>query len=130
MIECLRLRIKDIDFEYLQNTVRDGKGGKDRVTVLPEKLISDLEHQMYHVDRLLKQDIALGKNGVSLPSAIDRKLKGAALSHKWQYLFPSSRYAYISHNQSRRRHHAHASSLSRAVSAAVRDAKINKRAST
>ena len=130
MIECLRLRIKDIDFEYKQVTVRDGKGSKDRVTMLAEQLVPDLDVQMAHVSRLMKKDIALGKNGVSLPNAIDRKLKNAATSYKWQYLFPSSRYAYIRHNQSRRRHHVHASVLSRAVTAAVRESGINKRATT
>ena len=130
MIECLRLRIKDIDFEYKQLTVRDGKGGKDRVTMLSDQLIPHLEIQMAHVSHLMKKDIALGKNGVSLPDAIDRKYKDAAKSYKWQYLFPSSRYAFIKHNNSRRRHHAHASVLSRAVTAAVKESGINKRATT
>ena len=130
MIECLRLRIKDIDFEYKQVVVRDGKGGKDRITVLADQLIPHLEVQMAHVSHLMKKDIALGKNGVSLPDAIDRKFKNAAQSYEWQYLFPSSRYAFIHHNQSRRRHHAHASVLSRAVTAAVKESGVVKRATT
>ena len=130
MIECLRLRIKDIDFEYKQVVVRDGKGGKDRITVLADQLIPHLEVQMAHVSHLMKKDIALGKNGVSLPDAIDRKFKNAARSYEWQYLFPSSRYAFIHHNQSRRRHHAHASVLSRAVTAAVKESGVVKRATT
>ena len=130
MVECLRLRIKDIDFDYRQVVVRDGKGSKDRVTVLADDLRPQIEAQMDEVGRLLKKDVALGKNGVSLPNAIDRKYRNAATSYKWQYLFPSSRYAYITHNQSRRRHHAHASTLSRAVKAAVEESGINKRATT
>ncbi len=130
MIECLRLRIKDIDFQYKQIMVRDGKGGKDRVTMLADQLIPHLEIQMAHVSHLMKKDIALGKNGVSLPDAIDRKYKNAASSYEWQYLFPSGRYAYIKHNNSRRRHHAHASVLSRAITAAVKESGITKRATT
>ncbi|RZV36672.1 MAG: integron integrase [Chromatiales bacterium] len=130
LVECLRLRIKDIDFEYLQITIRDGKGAKDRVTVLPEQLVPDIERQMEDVRQIMEQDIALGKNGVSLPDAIDRKIKKASLSWPWQYLFPSVKYAFITHNESMRRHHAHASVLSRAVKTAVNAAGINKRATT
>lgn len=130
LVECLRLRIQDIDFDYLQLTVRGGKGNKDRHTVLPEKLISHIQHQMNYVRGLLKRDIAAGNNGVSLPGAIARKYKTAALTWKWQYLFPASRYAYISHNQSLRRHHAHSSGLSRAVKGAVDQSGINKRATS
>ena len=130
LVECLRLRIKDIDFEYLQITVRNGKGGKDRMTVLPEQLIPSIEYQMEHVRRVMQKDIDKGKNGVSLPDAIDSKYKKAARSWKWQYLFPSTRYAWITHNNSMRRHHAHASVLSRAVKNAVEESGINKRAST
>ncbi|MDH3621520.1 MAG: integron integrase [Gammaproteobacteria bacterium] len=130
LIECLRLRIKDIDFDYLQVTVRDGKGSKDRVTVLPEQLVPAIKRQMEDVRQVMEQDIELGKNGVSLPEAIDRKFKKASQSWPWQYLFPSIKYAFISHNESMRRHHAHASVLSRAVKTAVDDAGINKRATT
>jgi len=130
MTECLRLRIQDVDFEYLQLSIRGGKGQKDRFTVLPEKLIPDMEYQMGTVRQLMNRDMALNKNGVSLPYAIDRKYKTAARSYQWQYLFPSDRYAFIRHNESRRRHHAHASGLSRAVKAAVTESGINKRATT
>jgi site-specific recombinase XerD len=78
----------------------------------------------------MDRDRTLGKNGVSLPYAIDRKYKTASLSWKWQYLFPSSRYAFIRHNDSRRRHHSHTSGLSRAVKAAVEESGINKRVTT
>ncbi len=130
MIECLRLRIQDIDFSYLQLCVRGGKGHKDRHTVLPEKLVPDIKLQMKVVRKLNERDKQKGLNGVSLPFAIDRKYKGAALAWKWQYLFPSGNYAYIRHNESRRRHHSHASGLSRAIKAAVEESGINKRATT
>jgi len=130
LVECLRLRIQDIDFEYLQITVRGGKGNKDRLTVLPETLVSHIEHQMAYVKGVLERDIARGRNGVSTPNAIARKYKNAPLSWKWQYLFPASRYAYITHNQRLRRHHEHASGLSRAVKNAVVESGINKRASS
>lgn len=130
MIECLRLRVQDVDFEYLQLAVRGGKGEKDRYTVLPEKLIPDVQHQMDRVQRLMERDKKLGRNGVSLPYAIDRKYKRVSLSWKWQYLFPSSKYAFIRHNDSRPRHHSHISGLSRAVEAAVEESGISKRATT
>ncbi len=130
MIECLQLRVQDVDFEYLQLSVRGGKGNKDRHTVLPERLIPGLKNQLDDVRRLMEKDIALGKNGVSLPYAIDRKYKAASTSWKWQYLFPSGKYAYIRHNQSQRLHHSHTSGLSRAVKAAVEESGISKRAST
>jgi len=130
MTECLRLRVQDVDFEYLQLSMRGGKGNKDRFTILPERLIPGLKNQLDDVRRLMEKDVVLGKNGVSLPYAIDRKYEAASTSWKWQYLFPSGRYAYIHHNQGRRRHHPHASGLSRAVKAAVEESGISKRATT
>ncbi len=130
MAECLRLRIQDIDFEYLQLSIRGGKGQKDRFTILPEKLIPDIKHQMDAVRRLMDRDVSLDKNGVSLPNAIDKKYKTASHAWQWQYLFPSDRYAFIRHNESLRRHHLHASGLSRAVKSAVRESGIHKRATT
>jgi len=130
LVECLRLRLQDLDFEYHQLTVRGGKGNKDRHTILPEKLVPHLEHQMGYVRGVLERDIEAGKNGVSLPYAIDHKYKSASLSWKWQYIFPASSYAYINHNQSLRRHHAHSSGLSRSIKAAVDRSGINKRATS
>ncbi len=128
MIECLRLRVQDIDPEYLQLTVRDGKGGKDRRTMLAEKLVPHIERQLHHVRGVFERDATKGLPGVSLPFAIDRKYRTAAKDWKWQYLFPSSQYAFIRSNQGQRRHHAHSSGLSRAVKTAVRETCINKRA--
>ncbi len=88
MTECLRLRIQDIDIEYLQLTVRNGKGGKDRYTILPAAAVSHIEHQLDLVRRIHAQDVAENRNGVSLPQAIDRKFRAASKDWKWQYLFP------------------------------------------
>jgi integron integrase len=129
LVECLRLRVQDVDFEYLQITVRHGKGNKDRYTVLPELLLSQIKHQLEHVRAVMERDISENRNGVSLPDGIGRKYKTAPLTWSWQYLFPASRYAYIHSNRSRRRHHAHSSGLARAVKKAVVAAGINKRAS-
>lgn len=128
LTECLRLRIQDIDFEYLQLTIRDGKGAKDRRTILPESLVPDLRRQLQRVRALCERDRERGLPGVSLPSAIDRKYRGASNDWRWQYVFPSDRYAFNTENGGKRRHHAHPDNLGRAVREAVREAGISKRA--
>ena len=126
--ECLQLRVQDIDFQYLQLTVRDGKGAKDRRTILSEALVPKLQEQIDRVRVVLERDREQGRPGVSLPEAIDRKYVNAALSWRWQYIFPSRNYAFIRRNMGQRRHHAHPSGLSRAVRIAVEESGINKRA--
>lgn len=128
LIERQRLRVQDLDYEYLQLTIRDGKGGKDRRTMLSEKLVPHIQQHLKHVRSIFEHDVRRGLPGVSLPYAIDRKYRGAAREWKWQYIFPSNRFAFIRSNMSERRHHAHSSALSRAVKIAVRDAEIKKRA--
>lgn len=128
LAECLRLRVQDLDFDYLQLTIRDGNGAKDRLTTLSEALVSPLKQQLRHVRAIHHRDLRNGLPGVSLPDAIDRKYKGAARDWEWQYLFPSSRYAHIQENNGNRRHHAHPSAIGRAVKLAVRKAGIAKRA--
>lgn len=130
MSECLNLRVQDIDFNYRQLTVRDGKGGKDRRTMLPVSLIPEIHSQLRRVRGILNRDADAGRAGVSLPSAIQQKYRNAGLSWRWQYLFPSSRYALIRRNNGYRRHHSHPSGLSRAVKVAVEKSGINKRATT
>lgn len=128
LIECLRLRLQDLDFNYLQLTIRDGKGAKDRHTMLPEKLIPHIQQHLKRVRGIFERDIRKGLSGASLPYAIDKKYRDASKEWKWQYIFLANRYAFIRSNMSKRRHHAHASSLSRAVKIAVRETDINKRA--
>ena len=127
--ECLRLRVQDYDPEYLQLVIRDGKGGKDRRTILSQALVPHMEHNLQRVRSIHERDLKMGRPGVSLPYAIDRKYRNAALEWKWQYLFPSNHYAYIHENMQSRRHHAHPSALARAVKIAVHETGINKRAS-
>ena len=87
--ECLELRIKDVDLEYRELTVRGGKGGKDRVTVLPARLVEPLRIQCDRVRALFTADRAAGYGGVALPFALARKYPGAATSFAWQYVFPA-----------------------------------------
>jgi integron integrase len=129
LAECLRLRVQDYDPEYLQLVIRDGKGGKDRRTILSQALVPHIEQNLKQVRSIHERDLKMGRPGVSLPYAIDRKYRNAALEWKWQYLFPSSQYAFIHENMQCRRHHAHPSGLARAVKIAVYETGINKRAS-
>jgi integron integrase len=128
-IKCLRLRIKDIDFAYLQLTIRDGKGKKDRRTILSEYLIPYIKQQMKNARSVYEQDLRSNRKGVSIPYAFDKKYIHAAREWKWQYLFPASRYGFIRFHQEKRQHHIHPSSLNRAIKLGVRAADINKQAS-
>lgn len=122
--ECLNLRVQDVDFQYLQLTVRNAKGSKDRLTILSESLILHLEQQLDVVRGLLARDRERGREGVSMPDAIGRKYVNAGLSWRWQYIFPSRKYAFIRSNMGRRRHHSHPSGLSRAVKIAVEEVEV------
>ena len=90
LMECLRLRVKDLDFEYKTITVRDGKGEKDRITPLPETIIPDLRRQIERVRLLHEEDLAAGHGEVYLPYALAEKYPNAARELAWQYLFPAS----------------------------------------
>jgi integron integrase len=128
LIECLRLRVQDIDTEYLQLVVRDGKGQKDRRTILPEKLVPHLTRQLEHVRAIFDGDRSAGRPGVSIPYALDRKFVNAPLQWNWYYLFPASGLAFIEFHGELRRHHLHPSAVQRAVKAALHRAGIRKRA--
>ena len=88
LLECLRLRVKDIDFSYQQITVRDGKGSQDRVTVLPLNVKSALQRHLQAVKQLHDRDLEEGFGNVYLPYALERKYPYAAHSWTWQYVFP------------------------------------------
>jgi len=128
VIECCRLRVQDIDFDYLQVTVREGKGKKDRRTILSKSLVPAIQQQLRLVRRVYESDCSRSLNGVSLPDAIDIKYASAAKSWSWQYLFPAIRYACIRNHSEQRRHHLHPTVIQRAVKAAVRRSNIAKRA--
>ena len=126
LMECLRLRIKDIDFEYQQIMVRDAKGSKDRVTPLPSCLFEPLKHQIEHVKELHKRDLAAGFGSVYLPTALEQKYPSAAHEFCWQYVFPAHKLSVDPRSQIRRRHHLHESVLQRILKTAVRKADIRK----
>src|SRR6267378_1356533 len=126
LMECVRLRIKDVDLGYLRITVRDGKGGKDRVTMLPVNLAKSLERHLQKMKAQHEEDLEAGFGSVFLPNAIDRKYPSAAKEWAWQYVFPSFRLSIDPRSGSRRRHHMEESSLQLAVKKAVRTSGIQK----
>ena len=126
LLECLRLRVKDIDFSMNQIVVRNGKGGHDRVTVLPARLKQHLNVHLKKVKALHEEDLHEGFGEVYLPHALKEKYPNAANQWKWQYVFPSSRRSIDPRSGKERRHHASPTSIQKAVKAAVQQAAINK----
>jgi integron integrase len=129
LMECLRLRLKDIDFEYKTVTVRDGKGEKDRITPLPDSLVPALTRQLERVRLLHDEDLAAGLGEVYLPHALDMKYPNAGRELGWQYLFPAPKPALDPRSGKVRRHHMDSTGLQRAVKEAARNASISKRVS-
>jgi len=132
LMECVRLRVKDVDFGYARITVRDGKGGKDRVTMLPVNLAASLERHLAKVKAQHEQDLEDGFGEVYLPNALERKYPNAAREWIWQYVFPSrglSKDPRADAEQRPRRHHANETWLQQEVKRAVRASSINKAAS-
>ena len=129
LMECVRLRVKDVDFEALQVVVRNGKGDKDRVTTLPVTLVEKLSVHLAEVRALHERDLSNGLGATYLPEALDRKWPNAAKEWKWQYVFPSSRISEDIRAGVVRRHHTHENTLQRAVTNAAKDAQIHKRVS-
>jgi integron integrase len=129
LIECVRLRIKDIDFERGQIMVRDGKGGKDRVTPLPTSLETQLKAHIEFVRALHQRDLAEGYGSVFLPHAYAEKNSGAATDWRWQYVFPANGLSVDPRSGTKRRHHVHENSLQKAVQGAVRRTGITRRIS-
>jgi integron integrase len=126
LMECLRLRVKDIDLSYKQITVRSGKGGKDRVTMLPEIVIPELNRHLRKVKIIHERDIEAGFGTVHLPYALERKYKHANQSWAWQFVFPATRRAIDPISKVERRHHIHESAIQKAVKQALRRARITK----
>jgi len=129
LMECLRLRVKDIDFEQRQIIVRDGKGGKDRVTVLPETLVPFLQEHLRHVKYLHDDGLSKGYGSAPLPSALERKYPNASREWKWQYVFPASQRASDPHTGAMGRSHASPGGLYKAIKQAACQAGIEKRVS-
>lgn len=125
--ECLGLRVKDLDFGYRQIVVRDGKGAKDRFTVLPGSLVGPLERHLVRVKALHESDLRAGFGGVELPYALASKYPQAAREWAWQYVFPASKLSRDPRSGAVRRHHLDESILQKAVRRAISAAGITKR---
>lgn len=130
LMECVRLRVKDIDFDYKQITVRQGKGGKDRVVPLPARLIDKLQSHLSDVRTLHREDLEAGFGEVLVPVALARKLGGAVKDFGWQYVFPATRLSTDPRSGRTRRHHIHETSLQKAIREAAKREGISKRVSS
>lgn len=126
LMECLRLRVKDVDFSTRTLTLRETKSDRDRVTCLPESVVPAL---MLHLDKVKAQhteDLANGRGEVELPYAMDRKNPGAAFSWEWQYVFPAAGFSKDPRSGHVRRHHVYETSLQKAIKKAAKLAGIAK----
>jgi integron integrase len=126
LMETLRLRVKDLDFDYAQIVVRDGKGQKDRVTVLPDGVVTSLKLHLSVVREQHDVAIQRGFAGVELPHALMRKYPGAAIKWGWQFVFPAARTSRDPRTGQIRRHHIHETSVQRAIRQAARRTGILK----
>jgi len=126
LMECLRLRVKDVDFRSNEILIREGKGGKDRRTVLPQALVQPLEGELVRARAWHEQDLAAGFGEVWLPHALARKYPNAGREFGWQYVFPSDRRSVDPRDGIQRRHHIDESTLARALKRAARLAGIVK----
>jgi integron integrase len=129
LMECLRLRVKDIEIGKHQIVIRDAKGMKDRITVLPENLKPSLREHLERVRVIHQDDVAKGYGRVYLPYALERKYPNAGLEWKWQYVFPAKSLSIDPRSGETRRHHFHENGLQKAVKAAALLAGIDKQVS-
>ncbi len=129
LMEALRLRVKDLDFQRRELTVRDGKGGKDRLTLFPESLVAGLEAHLLKVRRLHKADLADGWGRVLLPHALARKTPNADREWAWQWVFPQQNRWHDQASGMQGRHHLDPSVVQKAVKRAVAEAGVTKAAS-
>jgi integron integrase len=126
LMECVRLRVKDVDFARGEIIVREGKGFKDRITMLPTLLDEPMRQHLARVKLLHESDLRAGHGDVFLPYAIERKYPNAGREWAWQYVFPSSKIARDPRSGVRRRWHAHESNIQRALRRALRESNIPK----
>jgi integron integrase len=126
LTECLKLRVKDIDFEYRQIVVRDGKGAKDRVTMLPQSTIEPLKRQLAVARALHEADVSAGVGEVELPHALARKYPRAPHQWAWKFVFPSQKLSADLRSGAVRRHHLYENYVTRGVKEAARAAGIHK----
>jgi integron integrase len=130
LMECIRLRVKDVDFERHEILVREGKGNKDRVTMMPDAVYADLQVHMERVRGLWEQDRAAGRAGVFMPQALEKKYPDGGKSWPWFWVFPSRSLSVDPRTGIERRHHAHEQALQRAIKQAFANARIAKPATT
>ena len=126
LMECLRLRVKDVDFTRREILVREGKGAKDRVTVLPASLVEPLQQQLRRVRILFDRDRSNGVSGVYLPHALARKYPNAGVAWAWFWVFPADGLSVDPRSGIERRHHVHEKGLQRAMKQATEQAEIAK----
>jgi integron integrase len=126
LMEALRLRVKDVDFDQREIIIRDGKGGKDRVTMLPDSLITPLQAHLEKVQALHQRDLAEGFGEVHLPDALAEKFKAAPKAWGWQWVFPSNLRSPDTRSGIIRRHHLHPESVQKAVRYAARAGEMVK----
>jgi integron integrase len=126
LLESLRLRVKDLDFSYKQITVRDGKGAKDRVTMLPASVEEPLKRHLLRVRALHQLDLSEGYGEVYLPDALARKYPGAPKEWAWQYVFPAVKRSVDPRSGAVRRHHIPESVIQKAVKGAIRKSRHPK----
>lgn len=129
LLESLRIRVKDLDFDRRAIFVREGKGGKDRVVTLADELIEPLKRHLGARKTLFERDLAAGHGSVHLPKALARKYPNASQSWGWQYVFASGSLSVDPRGGELRRHHLNESIIQRAIAKAIREAGINKPAS-
>jgi integron integrase len=127
LLEALRLRVKDVDFERGEITVREGKGDKDRVTTMPRAVVKHLQEHLHRVKTMHQQDVDAGYGRVELPHALARKYPKASQEWGWQFVFPQERRWRNSRTGQQGRHHIDESLFSRSLKAAARKAGLTKR---
>ena len=128
LMECLRLRVQEIDFGHNQITVRAGKGDKDRVTMLPSSVVEPLRQHLERVKIRYQRDLEHGQGGASLPNALEKKYPNAPQEWGWQFVFPASKLAIDPCSGKLRRHHLHESVLQKAVKTACQKSGVAKHA--
>lgn len=127
LMECIRLRVMDVDFGYSQIVIRDGKGSKDRVVPLPRKYSASLHEQIERALALHREDLAEGFGEVFMPDALARKYPNASRESAWQYVFPSGKLSADPRSNKIRRHHLHETTLQKAIRRAAAACAIRKR---
>lgn len=125
-IECVRLRVKDVDFKMNQIIVRNGKGQKDRITMFPDEVKTALHNHLVYVKKIHEKDLREGYGSVYLPNALSRKYKNAEKEWGWQYVFQSKKLSEDPRSGKTRRHHIHIASLNQNIRNATRIANITK----